>query len=92
MNDLSNHGTQDLLDIIRDARGTLEGLADGLDNQEDVLAVVQLLARSPELREKFDMMNEDVRAIVLQAGIAALFSTHSRVHAERELKRRAEGN
>ena len=80
------------MDLAAQATTALDGLSEGLDHQPEILTVVELLAKSPDLRNKFDMMSEDVRDLVLQAGVAALFHSYKRGKVEQELRRRAEAN
>ena len=92
MNDNSEFTNSELSDLIAEAATALGGLSEGLDHQPEVLTVIELLVKSPDLRGKFDMMNADVRDIILRAGVAALFHSHVKTKAEQELKRRADAN
>ncbi len=92
MNELGALSYAELTDVIAQATIALGGLSEGLDHQPEVQTVVGLLAKSPDLRSKFDMMDAEVRDIILRAGVAALFHTHQKAKAEQELSRRAESN
>lgn len=90
-----NQSDRDLADIRDASKETLRDLVESVEERDDMQSAMRSLMQSDNILYAFTQMalgSPDVMRLVLESSISALANARAMNAAERELKRRADGN